>query len=53
MLAGPLIKGDVGAAEARRCSQMMAFYMSKATQHDSINKQLVPPTHTAPWMSNR
>lgn len=53
MLAGPIIKGDVGAAEARRCSQMMAFYMSKATQHDSINKQLVPPTHTAPWMSNR
>lgn len=53
MLAGPIIKGDVGAAEAKRCGQMMAFYMGRATQHDSINKQLVPPTHTAPWMSNR
>ena len=27
MLAGPVIKGDQGAAEAKRCTQMMVNYL--------------------------
>lgn len=52
MLAGPLIKGDVGAAEAKRCLQMAAAWTSRAMIVDGAQRD-VKPTHSVPWMSVR
>lgn len=52
MLAGPLIKGDVGAAESKRCVQMMAAYMGKASSADS-NDRRVHPDHNVAWIAGR
>jgi len=52
MLAGPTIKGDVGAAEAKRCLQMMAAYMAKASAADS-NDRRVHPDHHVSWIAGR
>lgn len=52
MLAGPIIKGDQGAAEAKRCQMMMAQYLSRAETSDG-NQRQVKPQHIVPWMQNR
>jgi len=52
MLAGPIIKGDQGAAEAKRCAQMMAFYLGEARRSDSIQSN-TKPEHIVTWMANR
>ena len=35
MLAGPLLKGDAGAAESKRCLEMHAIYMKQAMVSDA------------------
>lgn len=52
MLAGPIIKGDVGAAESKRCQQMMAVYLSQAKNSDS-NQRKAKPEHIVSWVSGR
>lgn len=52
MLAGPIIKGDVGAAEAKRCAQMAQYYVGQADESDS-NQRQIKPEHIVPWMSGR
>lgn len=52
MLAGPVIKGDAGAAEAKRCSQMMAAYLAQAEASDA-NQRSIKPEHIVPWISGR
>jgi hypothetical protein len=52
MLAGPVIKGDQGAAEAKRCTQMMMGYMQQARMSDA-NQRNVKPEHITTWMSGR
>lgn len=52
MLAGPVIKGDVGAAEAKRCAQMMAGYLSQAETSDA-NQRSIKPEHIVSWVSGR
>jgi hypothetical protein len=52
MLAGPIIKGDAGAAEAKRCSAMGEAWLSKAKESDA-NQRRVNPTHIVPWMGSR
>ncbi len=52
MLAGPLIKGDVGAAEARRCTSMMAAYLAQARSNDSAERQ-IKPEHIVGWVAGR
>lgn len=52
MLAGPIIKGDQGAAEARRCVQMMTMYLSEARRLDSEQSN-TKPEHIVSWMANR
>lgn len=51
-LAGPVIKGDVGAAEAKRCAQMAAVYLGQAKASDA-NQRQVKPRHLVPWVSGR
>jgi hypothetical protein len=52
MLAGPLIKGDAGAAMAQRCAQQMGAWLSKAIESDA-NQRRIAPAHTVSWMAAR
>lgn len=52
MLAGPIIKGDVGAAEAKRCQQMMLYHLAQAKVSDA-NQRRVEQTHTPAWIGSR
>lgn len=51
-MAGPIIKGDVGAAEAKRCLQVAMTLMGKATMSDARNNQETQ-NHTVSWIKNR
>ncbi len=52
MLAGPVIKGDVGAAESKRCASMMAAFLAQAMQADASVRS-IKPEHIVPWVSGR
>lgn len=52
MLAGPIIKGDAGGAEAKRCAGMMQAYLSKAVESDSSQRR-IKPEHVVSWMAGR
>jgi hypothetical protein len=52
MLAGPVIKGDQGAAEAKRCITMMNLYLGKAMESDS-NERQIKPEHIVSWIAGR
>jgi len=52
LLAGPIIKGENGANESKRCLQMMMMYAGKASKSDSDIRR-VHPTHTANWIQGR
>lgn len=52
MLAGPVIKGDVGAAEAKRCTQMMSGYLTQAIRGDTANRS-IKVEHIVPWTAGR
>ena len=52
MLAGPIIKGDQGAAEAKRSTQMMVTYLTTAKQSDNLHRDITVE-HIVPWTSGR
>lgn len=52
MLAGPVIKGDVGAAEGKRCYQMFQAHFVEATQSDAVQRQ-TKPQMVVPWIAGR
>ncbi|QII84260.1 hypothetical protein G3T20_05810 [Bordetella hinzii] len=52
LLAGPMLKGDVGAAEGKRCAAMMQQYLSQAITSDT-NQRRVAPSAAAPWIAGR
>ena len=52
MMAGPVIKGDQGAAEAKRCTQMMANYLTSAKGSDNLHRDITVE-HIVPWTSGR
>lgn len=53
MLAGPLLKGEMGAGAAKRCLDY--FYGVKLPQARAIDaaQRHGKPEHTVPWMVNR
>lgn len=52
MLAGPIIKGEAGAAESKRLLQLAYAWLAKATASDA-NQRKINPTHNVSWMSGR
>tara|TARA_A100001391_G_scaffold195353_1_gene172593 strand:+ start:704 stop:1372 length:669 start_codon:yes stop_codon:yes gene_type:complete len=52
MLAGPIIKGDQGMAQAERCAEMMQGYLITAKQQDSLHRDITVE-HIVPWTSGR
>lgn len=51
-LAGPILKGDVGASEAKRQLQLFQIHMEKAVESDSNQRRLTIKQST-PWMAGR
>lgn len=52
MLAGPLLKGDVGAAESKRCLQFAMGLLGRASTSDARQQQ-IRPQQRVPWIGNR
>lgn len=52
MLAGPIIKGDVGAAEGKRCYQMFQAHLTAASVTDS-NQRKIHANHVVSWLAGR
>lgn len=52
LLAGPVLKGDAGAAEAKRCTGMMQSYLSQAMESDAGQRR-TNLLHNVGWMSGR
>lgn len=52
MLAGPVIKGDQGAAEAKRCLSVAMTIIQKAAAADSDARK-IKPEHIVSWMAGR
>jgi hypothetical protein len=52
MLAGPLIKGDAGAAESKRCLGMFQAVESQAEVSDA-NQRKINPKIATPWIVGR
>ena len=52
MLAGPIIKGDQGIAEAKRSTEMMQGYLASAKQADNLQRDITIE-HIVPWTSGR
>lgn len=52
MLAGPLIKGDAGAAESKRCLQAFEAIESQAESSDA-NQRNIKPQVATPWIVGR
>lgn len=50
MLAGPIIKGDAGAAEAKRCAGVAQAYVARAAESDASQRK-VTIAHHVPWMA--
>lgn len=53
MLAGPTIKGDVGAAEAKRCAQMMMAWLGKASTSDANQHDIGELRPSVAWIKGR
>lgn len=52
MLAGPVVKGDAGAAEAKRQLTLMQMYLSQAAISDAEQSN-IRPTQAVPWLAGR
>lgn len=52
LLAGPILKGDAGAAEAKRCAQMAAAFLAQAATHDA-NQSHLDLRPTPDWLGGR
>ena len=52
MLAGPIIKGEEGAAEAKRCLAVYKEVLSMAVSADA-NQPLASVRHIVPWINRR
>lgn len=52
LLAGQVIKGDAGAAEAKRCAAMMQAYLAKAAASDA-RQHMARPAHSVGWIAGR
>lgn len=51
-LAGPVLKGDKGAAASVKCYQMFEAMLSRAIASDAAQRKVTPP-HNVAWMSGR
>lgn len=52
LIAGPVIKGELGASFADKCEKMVAYYISQAIKAD-MNQRNIKTVHSVPWMESR
>lgn len=53
MLAGPILKGQAGAAAASSARQFFERVLLPAARQSDAAQRMVKPTHTPSWMSGR
>lgn len=53
MLAGPVVKGDAGAAAAKRCLDYFYSVSLPQARAADVAQQRKPLNHVAPWMAAR
>lgn len=51
-LAGPVLKGDEGKNEAKRCAQMVKDILGDAKESDASQRRITPQ-HNVSWMAGR
>lgn len=51
-LAGPVLKGETGAAAAIKCEKQGAMWLSQARTNEAVNRS-VKPQHQVPWLAAR
>lgn len=51
-IAGPILKGDAGAAAAKACYNAFLSVLALAKTSDA-NQRRIKPTHTPEWIGNR
>lgn len=52
MLAGPVLKGEAGRAESKRCEAMASAWLAKATDSDTKQRR-VQTQQSVSWMAGR
>ncbi len=52
MIAGPILKGDVGAAESKRCTQIAQGWLARALASDAEHRK-VSPLHVPDFIAAR
>lgn len=52
MLAGPILKGDAGAEQAKRCEVMANALLARAAVSDAQQRR-VSPAHAVGWIAGR
>lgn len=52
LLAGPIIKGEAGRAESKRCEQMAAMWLAKAATSDTRQRR-VTTEQSVGWIAGR
>lgn len=52
MLAGPLLKGEAGAAESKRCLAAAMQLLSQAVESDASQRR-INPAHRVQWIAGR
>lgn len=52
MLAGPVIKGEAGRAESKRCEAMASVWLGKAIEAD-MRQRRVNVNQAVPWLAGR
>lgn len=52
LLAGPILKGEAGAAEAKRCAAVVESYLAKARESDAGDRR-APAAHSPAWIAGR
>ncbi len=53
MLAGPILKGDVGAKMAQQCTGTAMKYLELARSRDAVQRRVSRPRVAAPWIAAR
>lgn len=51
-LAGPMLKGDTGAAESKKCLEMAVRFLAQASASDA-NQRSMRPDHIPTWIARR
>lgn len=53
MLAGPILKGEIGNSAAKECYKVYLDVKARATGSNANSGRVIPPAKTTSWIANR